>query len=345
MNRYNSSPIVSVIVPVYNAELHLNECVESICNQSYSNIEIILVDDGSTDSSGKLCDEWVGKDHRIEVIHNPNGGVSSARNAGISIARGRYVTFCDSDDYLEPDYLDTLIAAAQNNPDHGHIWCVFQTVSGYNKESPIPCMIDDRSELFYDKNEYMTLHELWLDCSPCNKLYKREIIEKNHVVFDEFLSLGEDMLFNLAYMDASDNDKIMVITRPLYNYVRSDDGSLDTKYRADLLDIYRKLNSECCHYYKKWNLPQDQMQKFYNSRFYMYEKVFRNTMRAPNKHFWQKVKENNVFIRGEEFQRVLEATDVYIHPIYLSAYRSGRYFRVIVMDKLVKLKNKISRLF
>ena len=102
------NPMISVIVPVYNAEKYLKECIRSILNQTIQNLELILVNDGSTDGSGYICDEYINKDNRIKVIHKENGGVSSARNMGISEATGEYFTFVDSDDYLEPNALEIL---------------------------------------------------------------------------------------------------------------------------------------------------------------------------------------------------------------------------------------------
>ena len=95
--------LVSVIVPIFMVEEYLDECIQSIVGQTYSNLEIILVDDGSLDGCPQKCDEWARKDHRIRVIHKPNGGLSSARNAGLDIAKGEYIAFVDSDDYITPD--------------------------------------------------------------------------------------------------------------------------------------------------------------------------------------------------------------------------------------------------
>lgn len=100
--------LISLIVPVYNVEKYLDKCLETITNQTYSNMEIILIDDGSTDLSGKKCDEWEKKDSRVRVIHKKNGGLSSARNAGIDVAKGKYISFIDSDDYIELNMIEIL---------------------------------------------------------------------------------------------------------------------------------------------------------------------------------------------------------------------------------------------
>ena len=109
------NPLISVIVPVYNVENYLKKCLESITNQTYKNLEIILIDDGSTDNSGKICDEYAGKDNRIKVVHKINGGLSDARNAGLEIAKGEYIGFVDSDDYIAEDMYEFLYNLAVDN--------------------------------------------------------------------------------------------------------------------------------------------------------------------------------------------------------------------------------------
>lgn len=333
------SDLISIIVPIYNGEKSLHISIESILAQTLPDWELLLVDDGSTDGSGVICDEWVARDSRIRVIHKPNGGVSSARNAGMAVATGIYITFCDSDDYLEPDYLELLLRTARENPDCGHIWCCFQTVTGYHGENAVPNYSSDEPLRRYTLREYMTLHELWLDTGPCNKLYRMDVIRRAGLRFPEDISLGEDWLFNLAYIDASENDAFAVVTKPLYNYVRGNQESLDSKYRSDLLDIYRRLNAACQSYLQRWDVSPDQWDKFYNSRFYMYEKVLRNTMRAPEMSRRERLAWNDAFMQSEEFLEVLRTRSCFVHPLYLAAYRSGRYARILQLDWLYQLKN------
>ena len=109
------SPAISVIIPVYNCEKYLTQCIESVLNQTFQDFELILVDDGSHDSSPDICDNFRQKDERIQVIHKPNGGVSSARNEGIKVARGEYITFVDSDDYIEEEMMEYLYGQAQEH--------------------------------------------------------------------------------------------------------------------------------------------------------------------------------------------------------------------------------------
>lgn len=321
----------------------LGYCVRSVQQQTIADWELILVDDGSSDDSGRLCDQFASEDKRIRVIHKENGGVSSARNAGIDAAAGKYIAFCDSDDYLEPDYLELLLQTAKDNPDCGHIWCCFQTVSGYQKENCTPNFTADKSVLFYSLQEFMTLHERWLDTGPWNKLFRTEVVQKKNVRFPEDLSLGEDWVFNLRYIDASGNDRIAVITKPLYNYLRGNEESLDSKYREDLLEIYQLLNAECRSYLQKWNVSTEQMEKYYNSCFYTYEKVLRNTMRAPDKSKYEKIQWNNALLKSMEFREVLQKRTCFVHPLYLKAYKSCNYLNVLHMDRLHKIKDAFTK--
>lgn len=110
----NSGKLVSIIIPVYNVEKYLKRCIDSLCNQTYKNIEIILVNDGSTDSSGIICDQYEKKDSRVKVIHKLNGGLSEARNTGMEVASAQWITFVDSDDYVSLSYISNLVGAAMN---------------------------------------------------------------------------------------------------------------------------------------------------------------------------------------------------------------------------------------
>lgn len=128
--------------------------------------------------------------------------------------------------------------------------------------------------------------------------------------------------------------------KPLYNYVRGNNESLDSKYRSDLLDIYRRLNDACLTHLQKWRILDAQMAKFFDSRFYLYERVLRNTMRAPNKSLSEKMRWNNAFLRSTEFREALEARECFVHPLYLRAYKSGSYRMVLFLNHLHKWKSK-----
>lgn len=330
--------MVSVIVPVYRAEGCLQYCIDSIREQSIQDIEIILVDDGSPDRSGEICDTYAAADPRIRVIHKENGGVSSARNAGIEAAGGEYIVFADSDDYAEPDYIASLLSAREADPDAGHIWCCFRTVAGYVQEETRPNRPSDKPEKLFSRAEIMTLHEMFLDAAPFCKLYRTDVIKKNHLRFDETLSLGEDLLFNLAYLDAVPDTAIKVIAKPLYNYVQGNSESLGSKYRPDMLEIYRKLNNTFEGYLKKWQVSEEQLQKFYNSWYYSLDKVMRNNMKDAEKSRGACIRQNNKLIKSREFQEIYQKTDCYLNPLYKLAYKIGDFRLILLTDRLAAAK-------
>ena len=188
-----NNALISVIIPVYKVEKFLPKCLDSILGQTYKNLEIILIDDGSTDNSGKICDEYAQKDARIHVIHQENHGLSNARNAGLKIAHGEYIAFVDSDDYIELDmyeYLWKLIS--KENADVA--MCNTCEDEGFHSQKPI-----DVAYVMGPIQKYFEFSD-WM--APWNKLYKRELI--GDTCFDPTTSCGEDELFNfeLAKKDA-----------------------------------------------------------------------------------------------------------------------------------------------
>jgi len=187
------TPQISVIVPVYNVEKYLHKCVDSILAQTLSDIELILVDDGSPDGSGAICDEYAQKDSRVKVIHKPNGGVSSARNAGIDVASGEWICFVDSDDIIEPTYLDDfeLLTTKADLYLQGYK----KIINGEVKEI--------HSFSGFQGNRYIEILAFTEDeriiNSPCFKLYNRDIVHKKKIRFDINTSYGEDHIFSLEY--------------------------------------------------------------------------------------------------------------------------------------------------
>lgn len=186
--------LISIIIPVYNVEKYLKECVESVRQQTYKNIEIILVNDGSTDDSGIICDELQTKDSRIRVVHKKNGGVSAARNCGIKIAKGQMIGFLDSDDVINSRMYEVL---------HDHMiqhkslmaYCLMKRMYGEqkdNEEIPEPIVLEGEDGYSLKAHFGMTPRP-HIGKSVCDKLFARELVEG--LLFDERYSLGEDNLF------------------------------------------------------------------------------------------------------------------------------------------------------
>lgn len=164
--------LISVVVPVYNVEHYLKKCVDSICHQTYRNLEIILVDDGSTDCSGSLCDEFATSDSRIRVIHKSNGGLSDARNAGMGLASGEWWMFVDSDDYIAPDTVETLLRAAVEN--HCEIAvCNMMRIYEDGAQEPFYCPVTEPT-IWAGEQRFETLRQP----SVCNKLFRADLFKE-----------------------------------------------------------------------------------------------------------------------------------------------------------------------
>ena len=327
---------VSVIVPVYNAEKVLRFCVNSILNQTFKDFELILIDDGSTDGSGALCDEYALKFENLRVKHIENQGVSVARNIGIELAKGDYICFVDSDDYVAENYLEELTRLITSNNDN--IWCGFQTVDGYENAKVLQKVFfsDKESFSYSNVNEIMTLHDKWLDAGPVCKLYKRSVIEENQIRFPEALSLGEDLLFNYEYLDCT-SGSIVIINKCLYNYVKQSGDSLTKTYHEDLFTKYKKINSTVFSYLSKWRCGQDQITKFYNSSFYLYEFVLRNTFK-PASTQKKRYRYNRSIMKSREFKNSLNNSDCYINPVYRFGYSHAMSWFVRLLDKMTYLR-------
>lgn len=206
--------LVSVIIPVYKVEKYIKECIESIINQTYKNLEIILVDDGSPDDSPKICDEYAKIDKRINVIHKQNTGVSDSRNVGLDKANGEYIIFCDSDDFFEPNGIEVLVSAIKlYKTDMAIGTMIFNNPT--NKEFK---KLDEDVKIIEVKNEqqfFENFSNTNLDfSSPCAKIYKKENL--NNIRFKTDFIYGEDQLFNLEHYMAI--TKIAVINKNVYNY-------------------------------------------------------------------------------------------------------------------------------
>lgn len=299
-------PLVSVVVPVYKAENALHRCVNSILDQSFSDFELILVDDGSPDNSGKICDKFAEGDSRVKVIHKENGGVSSARNAGIKFAEGTYLCFVDSDDYLEKDYLSKMLEIKQKYAECDNIWCGVKRIIDDKSDAVCNYRYSSEDEISHTtRREIMTLMEMMLEPSPFNKLFSRKIIVDNNLLMDESLSLGEDAIFNLDYLDCTDG-KIIVVNCSLYNYIFHQSGSLITKYYKKPLDIHLKIYNTFMHYIDKWGADESQRIKNINSMIYRYEYVLNNTFDSRNtESFTEKLRYNKSILNSEEFKYVL----------------------------------------
>lgn len=236
--------MISVIIPVYNVEAYLEMCVNSICRQTYQNLEIILVNDGSTDCSGLICDKLAQADNRIKVIHKKNGGLSSARNTGLDMAHGEFISFVDSDDTIHPKMMEVLLSLIKNKD---------IAICGHQEVK-----IDHPSKRIMSlrKDETLTQNELWheifcrLNNAVWNKLYRKNLI--GCLRFSKELLHGEDLIFNLNYLCVCKSGAIN--RTELYNYLKREGSITKSKFsykrfmeiasKDTAYDIVKKNKSE-----------------------------------------------------------------------------------------------------
>lgn len=222
--------MVSIIIPVYKSEKTLERCIHSICKQTYEDWEAIMIVDGPPDSSGILAEALAQEDSRIRVIHQENQGVSVSRNAGIEAAKGTYIQFLDSDDYLPPDSLKLMHEAMENHPCDFLIGGFHHIYFGKEVEK-LP-----KEEGYYILKEsqeiFLTLYKDQFLNMPWNKWYKKELIIEG---FPLGMSLGEDLLFNISYLRQVKS--FGVIQKSICNYIQDDRGTtLSTKRRNDRIE-------------------------------------------------------------------------------------------------------------
>ena len=331
------NPTISVIIPVYNDEKTLTRCVRSIIMQDYRPLQIVLVDDGSTDGSPEICDKFSSAPNRgdleLLVLHKENGGASSARNAGIEMAAGPYIAFVDSDDMILPEYFSDLMRLQQDEKGYGHVCCGFKSLR-YGNKSYLFSSKEDISSA--DRRDYMELFEKIMVQSPCQRLYKTDIIKQNHIRMRTSLSKGEDLLFNLLYFDSLDNTKIGILNKANYIYDDRNGDSLSHCYREDLLSINTLLSKEIKKYLIKWDVfDQKSKTKYYNHVFYYYSFVLDNTFHPDCQwSLLKKIRYNNAVLRRRPFKEALRQSSVSLPLPLKLAYKSGYYPLVFITQKL-----------
>lgn len=213
--------MVSIIIPVYNVEKYLDECLNSVLNQTFQNIEVLLIDDGSTDTSLDICREWGRRDSRIVICHQENSGVSSARNKGIDIAKGDYILFVDADDYVDETYVQSL---------YEKLDLADVVICGYSRvaECQRPILLDEEGFL---KREDLFFHTVCTNIvhgSSWNKIFRQKILRENHIRFRENIAVGEDLVFVVEYLQYCSS--YYYVNRALYFYRKNKQSAMNNTY-------------------------------------------------------------------------------------------------------------------
>lgn len=222
-------PLLSVIIPVYNVEPYLHRCVDSVLNQTYRNLEVILVDDGSTDGCGAICEEYAAKDDRVRVIHKANGGQASARNVGLEQMTGEYLTFVDSDDWLRPELYQNAMGMYPFSI--SVFGCIFVNEKGEELASRKPCTRPKTIATQRDYSEIEHLVHTSLLGYACNKIYRTVLIQG--LRFGNF-PLREDLIFNLEAF--SRTAQILLLDECGYCYRQRNNSTLHNLYSGQVPD-------------------------------------------------------------------------------------------------------------
>ena len=305
---------VSVIIPVYNVEKYLTRCVESVINQTYKNIEIVLVDDGSTDDSLKICNQISKKDSRVKVYHKENGGSGSARNYGLNKSSGEYILFIDSDDYIENDTVEKMI----EHKDYDIVYCGFDRVDENTKKVYSKEMIKmpfDELEI----NDDTILETAFLSPSVWGKLYKRQLIE--NIKFSEDKDSIEDVLFYSEVM--KDTTNIKFIKEVLWHYTVRKDSLISkvTESKADLFekDLLEIKNEYIANNYSKARLD-----------FLTLTVIIHNCISIPTKLYDKKINMGKRLIHIKKYMN-----DNFQNWDKIKIKVKGRYIKKLLIHKII----------
>ena len=341
---------VSIIVPIYNVEKYLSQCLDSIIGQTYSNIEIILIDDGSTDNSPQICDEYAKQDGRIRVIHKENSGASSARNLGLKTAKGEYLAFMDPDDWLDLNTIEFCIKRIQEN-DLDIIR--FNYVREYADKS-LPKANTFLQEKVYNMADCKTIlrqtvglvekelqnpENLNFLSSVCFGIYRKEIIDVNGLEFYDIRKIGafSDGLFNINYL--LHVKKFQFINEYFYHYRKTNSASATANYRKDFLAKQLLLFSEIKNILERNNLEKEFYDAYYNRIAVGVMEQCRNVYKKQGK-FTEKKKEVAQVFKQDLYREAIKRLKLRWFPfkwkVYFGFIKSRWIFGVCMMTSILR---------
>lgn len=333
----NKNPEISIIVPVYNTEQYISRCIESILNQTFKDFELILIDDGSKDKSGKICDKYAKNDSRIRVFHNENKGVSATRNYGIDISKGKYLMFCDSDDWVSDTWCEELYNTILLYP-RSWITCnLFFVDYKSNEKSIIKNNFNEINKL--EKNDFYIIFKAGISAYSYNKIFDKNIISKYQIRFNENISLGEDVEFGIEYLQVCDN--IIVLNRYLYYYLKKHQGALSSRKYGNYFDYL-------IHFYKLRRpfIKDCYLEEFCNDYFYQFSKALSDKFDLlDNESLISKLRYNQKAINTKEFRECLNnKSSIKEDEKYTKLLNTKNYYVVYIYEHISKaLKNIIKK--
>ena len=320
-------PTISIIIPVYNIEKYLKRCVDSILNQTFTDFELILVDDGSADNSGKICDEYSEKDCRIKVIHKENGGVSSARNVGLENAVGEYIMFCDADDFVSEVWCEVMHKTVSEYSD---AWVVSNVEKVYDDKDRINHF--DVKALVCERKSYYWIYNEGLSGYSVNKIYKNYLIKKHNLSFDNSMAVAEDVKFNTDYIKLC--SEIIYIDFPLYYYYQNQNSALH-KYYPNLLSM--RLMA---FYIRVPFIGEENIGEFCDRYLYVFIGMFDNVFDKQNEmSFIAKLRYNQKMINTKEMRYCIDnCTWEKSGKLFMKIISKHNYYLLFLFQKLMKIK-------
>lgn len=319
---------VSIVVPVYNSRKYIGKCIESILNQTYTNIELIIVNDGSKDDSLSIIEEYAKKDSRIKCINRKNSGVSATRNAGIQSATGRYIMFVDSDDTINKDTVEDNLKYIVDN-DADIVICGFYyhlTDENITKENPIAenfvGTIKEFAKLWYAK-----LLKAEIINPPWNKLIRLDIIKDNNILFDERYSICEDMAFSIDVLRHC--GKVVLNNKIYYNYFIKNMGSLVFKFYDnyfEALSNYYKKSLAFCNAYNENKNNLKEIDTVYTNLTIMYIKLICNN---DNLTYREKKSRMKSIFENEDFVKAMNNGNLNKKKKLIRLFINNRWYGII----------------
>ena len=334
---------ISIIVPIYKVEKQLKKCINSILNQTFSNFELILVDDGSPDNCGKICDEYEKKDNRIKVIHKENGGLSDARNAGLDIAKGKYIAFVDSEDIIHPRMYEILFQCI-NKSDSDIVQCKFKKFKNLDE---VKDELDNYNETFEEYDNKTAIMDMMdnnkINVNSWNKLYKSKLFKtlrfpKGKILEDEFLT------YKLLY----NSRKIAYVDQELYYYYQNDNGIMNGSSILKRLDRIEAIEERSKFFLK--NGDKDLYNKSNSALFFALNKLYfifkRNEHLKNDKEnigkLKNKIKEISILLENNEYLsstnskivKIINKNNIFIDIYYIQNYLLSIKYRL--RDKFIK---------
>ncbi len=278
------NPLVSVIIPVYNVELYINRCIQSIITQTYKNLEIILVDDGSTDNSSSICDHLAQMDERIKVVHQENKGAATARSLGRSLSTGTYLSFIDADDWISPDFFDHILLCEINKLDVLIMGYITEPDGLFHQTNfPTNTVLTGITMMEYNS----VLHTSYDACFSCRMFFRKAFLDENKITFNTQITIGEDTIFNLYALKYA--KRVMNISDCCYHYFLGNLGSITRTPWKDTLENDIRIQYEI----RKQILPNSQSYQSNMAQYYTQSMVYtiiRNHCNSPTGFTYKGIK-------------------------------------------------------